>query len=84
MIWIAFHRSPSWIVACSDVRLWERGDTSHGWQDKSADVRRAHVVGWIESFGHCDKSACWRPHRKVQRIQRSERHRPSFCGCRSP
>jgi hypothetical protein len=52
MIQIALHRSLSWVIACSDVRQWERGDTSHGWQDKSADCRRAIVVGGVEVRGH--------------------------------
>jgi hypothetical protein len=81
MIQIVPHRNLSLVIACSDGMRWVRGDTSHGWQDKSADVRRTHVVGWIESFAHCDKSACWRPHRKVQRIQCLERRRPLFCEC---
>jgi hypothetical protein len=84
MIQIALHRRLSLVIACSDGMQWERGDTSHGWQDKSPDVRLGHVVGWIESFVHWDRGASWRPHRKIQRIQHTERHRPSFCGCRSP
>jgi hypothetical protein len=78
------HRSQPRIVACSDVRLWEPGDTGHGWQDKSPDLRLGHVVGWIESFRHWGRGACWRSHRKVQRIQCVERHRSSFYGCRRP
>jgi hypothetical protein len=81
---IAPLRSPSWIVACSDVRLWEPGDTDHGWQDKSPDIRRGHVVGWIENFVHWGKGACWRLLRKVQRIQCLERRQPLFCKCQSP
>lgn len=50
MIQIGLHRSQSWMIACSDGMQWERGDTSHGWQDKSADGCRAHVVGWIGIF----------------------------------
>jgi len=84
MIQIVLHRSLLWVIACSDGMQWEPGDTSHGWQDKSPDVRLGHVVGWIESFVHWDRGACWRPYRKVQRIQHVERHRPSFCGRRSP
>jgi hypothetical protein len=47
MIEIALCRSLSWSVACFDARQWGQGDISHGRQDKSADVRRAHVVGWV-------------------------------------
>ena len=49
----AFHRILSWIIACSDVRQWGQGDTSRGLRDKSADVRRAHVVGWTELSRRC-------------------------------
>jgi hypothetical protein len=49
MIEIALHRSLSRDIACSDVRQWERGDTSHGWRDKSADVRRADMAGEREN-----------------------------------
>jgi hypothetical protein len=84
MIQIVLHRSLSLVIACSDGMQWERGDTSHGWQDKSPDVRPGHVVGWIESFGHRHRGACWRPHHKFQRIQFLERRRPLFCECQSP
>ena len=50
MIQIVLHRSLSWVIACSDGMQWEWGDTSHGWQDKSADDCRAHVVGWMAIF----------------------------------
>jgi hypothetical protein len=80
MIQIVLHRNLSLVVACSDGMHWERGDTSHGWQDKSPDVRLGHVVGWIEGFANWARGVCWRPHRKVQRIQHIGRRRPSFCG----
>ena len=83
MIQIVLHRNLSLVIACSDGMRWVRGDTSHGWQDKSPDLCLGHVVGWIESFGHWGRTACWRLLRKVQRIQYHERHRPSFCLCRS-
>ena len=84
MIQIVLHRSLSLVIGCSDVMQWDRGDTSHGWQDKSPDLRLGHVVGWIEGFGHRGRAACWRTHRKVQRIQHIKRHRPSFHGFRRP
>jgi hypothetical protein len=28
-------RRPPLVIACSDGMKWERGDTSHGWQDKA-------------------------------------------------
>lgn len=45
---IVLRRIPSRIIACFDVSQWERGDISRGLRDKSADVCRAHVVGWAE------------------------------------
>jgi hypothetical protein len=85
MIQIALHRGFSWIIARSDVRPWELGDTSHGWQDKSPDIRLGHVVGWIEGFVHWGRGACRRCHRKVQQIQCQERRRPPFfCERQSP
>jgi len=84
VIQIVLHRNLSLVVACSNGMQWERGDSSHGWQDKSPDFRLWHVVGWIESSVHWGRGACWRPYRKVQRIQHIERHRSSFYGFRRP
>ena len=55
MIEIALHRTPSRRVACFDVRQLGQGDRSHGLRDKSADVRRAHVVGWTEFLRRCTR-----------------------------
>jgi hypothetical protein len=84
MIQIVLHRNLSLVVACSNGMQWERGDSSHGWQDKSPDLRLGHVVGWIERFGLWGRGACWRSRRKVQRIQHIKRHRSWFYGCRRP
>jgi hypothetical protein len=83
MIQIVLHRNLSLVIACSDEMQWVRGDTSHGWQDKSPDLRLGHVVGGIESFGHWGRGTNWRCHRKVQRIQWLERRRCLFCECQS-
>jgi hypothetical protein len=80
MIQIVLHRSLSFIIACSVVKQGERGDIDHGWQDKSPDLRRGHVVGWIECFSALTACACWRTGHKAQRIQCHERHRPCFSG----
>jgi hypothetical protein len=45
---IVLRRIPLRIIACFDVSQWERGDVSRGLRDKSADVCRAHVVGWVK------------------------------------
>ena len=50
MIQIVLHRNLSLVIACSDGMQWVQGDTSRGWQDKSADGCRAHVVGWMAIF----------------------------------
>jgi len=44
---IVLRRIPSRIIACFDVSQWGRGDFSRGLQDKSADCRRTHLVGWV-------------------------------------
>jgi hypothetical protein len=84
MIQTVLYRNLPLVIACSDGVGWARGDTSHGWQDKSPDLRLGHVAGWIEGFWLWGRTACWRRYRKVQRIQHIERHRSSFYGCRRP
>jgi hypothetical protein len=84
MIPVALHRTLSWVIACSDVRQWEQGDTSHGWQDKSPAFRRGHVVGWIECFAHSTKGTCWRCRQNVQWSQSLKRRRQYFRGRRTP
>jgi len=53
-------------------------NTTNGRQDKSADLRRAHVVGWVGFFGTSAHRACWRFCHKGQRFQRPERRRRYF------
>jgi hypothetical protein len=48
MIEVALNRTASRPVACIVVRQLEQKDLSHGSPDKSADVCRAHVVGWSD------------------------------------
>lgn len=36
------------IMASPIVQGRAQGEGNRGWQDKSADVCRAHMVGWIE------------------------------------
>ena len=45
---IALRRVPSQNVACFDAKQLGQGDISRRLRDKSADVCRAHVVGWVE------------------------------------
>jgi hypothetical protein len=77
MIQIVLYRSLSLVIACSDGMQWERGDTSHGWQDKSADVRRAHVVGWTELSRPCTSCPAGASHRNTNEI--SARTAIAFC-----
>jgi hypothetical protein len=84
MIQIVLYRNLSLVIAWSDGMQWVRGDTSHGWQDKSPDLRRGHVVGWIECFAHSTESTCWRSGHKAQRIQCIKRRRQHFRGRRAP
>jgi hypothetical protein len=80
MIQIVLHRSLSLVIACCVVRQWKQGDIDHGWQDKSPDLRRGYVVGWIECFVPFTAWGCWRTGHKAQRVQCHERHRLRFCG----
>ena len=54
---------------------------TNGRQDKSADIGRAHVVGWVRFFGISAHHACWRFRHKPQRFQRSERRRIHYPKC---
>lgn len=47
MIPIALHRSLSWVIACSDVRQCERGDTSHGWRATDGEIKAPTAVALI-------------------------------------
>jgi hypothetical protein len=69
MIQIVLHRSLSLVIACSDGMQWERGDTSHGWQDKSADVRRAHVIGRVEFLRYCAMPSASASGRNINQIK---------------
>jgi hypothetical protein len=84
MIQTVLLRNLSFVIACSDGVRWVRGGTSHGWQDKSPDLRPGHVLGWIGILVQWGAAACRRLLRKAQRIQRVERRQPSFWGHRSP
>jgi len=57
------------------VWLGVRTNRTDGWQDKSADLGRAHVVGWVRLFGHSEGRTCWRAPTKSQGFQRAKRRR---------
>jgi hypothetical protein len=69
MIAIALHRSLSWVIACLDARHREQGDPSHGLRDKSADVRRAHVIGWTGLLRHCTRCRAGALHGNTNEIK---------------
>jgi hypothetical protein len=72
MIPIALHRSLSWVIACSDVRQCERGDTSHGWQDKSRKVRPVGRLGNVSNLNHAPN---------IAKDRRNLRVSPWRCSC---
>jgi hypothetical protein len=57
---IAFDRSTSRIIACSDVSSWAQGEPILGRQDKSADCRRAGCGCESGGFAASRKAACRR------------------------
>lgn len=81
---IGLHRGLADLGVGLSVGQGVQGNTTNGRQDKSADLGRAHVVGWVGFFGHWTNGACWRLRRKVQGIQRPERRRPPFGGLLLP
>lgn len=56
MIKVALNRTASRPVARFDVRQFGQMDFSHGLRDKSADVCRAHVVGWSQ-YLRCSRNS---------------------------
>lgn len=75
MIEIARRRGFSGVIVDSSASRQVFGGASQGWQDKSADLGRAHVVGWVGYFGHRSHGTCWRLPQKSSRFQPSKRHR---------
>ena len=68
MIQIALHRSLSRDIACSDGSQAQQGDTSRGWRDKSADVRRADMAGGVGDVGPRMKSSAGAFFQNAQQI----------------
>ncbi|MEH2561581.1 hypothetical protein [Bradyrhizobium sp. AZCC 2289] len=50
MMEIAIRCRASEVLAGPKVIGWAQGEVDRGWQDKSADGCRAHVVGWMTIF----------------------------------
>jgi hypothetical protein len=49
MIQIVLHRGLSLVIAYSDGMQWKRGETSHGWRDKSGSPVEPQAIGmaWV-------------------------------------
>jgi hypothetical protein len=73
------HRSLSGRIADLRVREGVPGNSSHGWQDKSADPGRAHVVGWANVFGASANDGAGAPARNAKQINAT-----SAVACRPP
>jgi hypothetical protein len=82
MTGIRLHRGVAGTGTGLGVRQVVQGNATNGRQDKSADLGRAHVVGFVEFLEHCQMTTCWRAFRIFQRFQRSERRlTPSEKAC---
>ena len=75
---IALRRDFSGVIVDSSAIRQVLGGAGQGWQDKSADHGRAHVVGCVRHFRHWSHRACWRLSQKSLRFQSIERHRTSL------
>ncbi len=62
------------LKSCAETGRLRLLRVDQGRQDKSAASGRAHVVGWIEDFGHPAYPTCWRFRLKRERFQLPERH----------
>jgi hypothetical protein len=69
MIEIALRRVESKVLASPTVMGRAQGEVDRGWQDKSADVRRAHVVGWVEVSRGCTRSLAGASHGIIKEIK---------------
>jgi hypothetical protein len=79
---IGLHRGVAGFGTDLEAGAAGQGNTTNGRQDKSADLGRAHVVGFVEFLEHCQMTTCWRAFRIFQRFQRSERRlTPSEKAC---
>jgi hypothetical protein len=72
MIRIVLHRSLSLVIACSVGMQCERGDTSHGWQDKSRRVRPVGRLRNVSNFSHAPN---------IAKIRHNLPFLPGLCSC---
>jgi len=76
MIEIAFRCRTSEVLAGSKVIGWAQGEVDRGWQDKSADGCRAHVVGWMAIFVTLGSQQAGSCSEKDNRINDADASRP--------
>ena len=60
---------------------WSAQEPMNGLQDKSTDLRGAHVVDGYRYFSHLALRTCWRAGHFIVQFQRSERRRPERLVC---
>jgi hypothetical protein len=76
MIEIAFRSGPSEVLANPKVISRAQGEVDRGWQDKSADGCRAHVVGWMGIFVTFERQRAGLISRKHRGINNVDASRP--------
>ncbi len=78
MIEVAFRCGPSEVLSDPRVRARGHGEADRGWQDKSADGCRAHVVGWTGIFSNLargETGSFLRKHSNINNLGASRPHR---------
>ena len=78
MIEIAFRCRPSEVLTGPKVIGRAQGVIDRGWQDKSADGCRAHVVGWTEIFSSLapgETGSFLRKHSNINNLGAGRPHR---------
>ena len=80
MIAVVSHHGLSEVLAAPKVTKGTQGEVDRGWQDKSADGCRAHVVGWTEIFSNLAPGETGSFLRKHSNINNSGASRPHRAG----
>jgi hypothetical protein len=80
VIEIEFRCGPSEALASPKLIGSAQGEVDRGWQDKSADGCRAHVVGWTGIFSNLARGETGSFLRKHSNINNSGASRPHRAG----
>ena len=80
MIEVVSYHGLSEVLASRKVTRRAQGEVERGWQDKSADGCRAHVVGWTEIFSSLAPGETGSFLRKHSNINNSGASRPHRAG----